>query len=236
MRRDYHNWYSTRLDRHMELLTYGHAGWPVLVFPTARGRFFDYENNGMIQALTPKIDAGELTVFCVDSVDAESWYNGSIHPHERVRRQVAYEEYILFEVVPLMRGANTGQQIGVTGCALGAYHGLNFALRHPDIASASICMSGCFDMRPFMDGYFDNDFYFNSPIDYLPNMNDRWFLDRYQTMKFILAAGNGDVCLSENLRIGDIFDRKNIPHWLDIWTDGEPADWPLWQRMAAKFF
>ncbi len=26
MRRDYHNWFSPRLGRHMELLAYGHSG------------------------------------------------------------------------------------------------------------------------------------------------------------------------------------------------------------------
>jgi esterase/lipase superfamily enzyme len=236
MRRDYHNWHSPRLDRRMELLVFGHGGSPVLVFPTFRGRFFEYEDMGMVHALARKIDAGQLQLFCVDSVDAESWYNRNIHPHERVQRHVTYEEYLLFEVLPFMRGVNGGQQITVSGCSFGGYHALNFALRHPDVATACISMSGAFDLKPFMDGYYDELFYFNNPVDYLPNVNDPWFLDRYQTMKLVLAVGDHDICLSENFRMAGILGAKNIPHWLDVWTGGERHDWPLWQRMAVKFF
>jgi esterase/lipase superfamily enzyme len=236
MRRDYHNWYSNRLDRHMELLAYGHAGTPLLVFPTSRGRFFEYENAGMIHVLASKIEAGELQVLCVDSIDGESWYNRSLHPHDRVRRQISYEDYILFEVVQLMKGKSGAQQISTTGCSLGAYHALNFAMRHPDVANACVAMSGSFDMRPFMDGYYDNDFYFNNPVDYLPNMSDPWFLDRYRQMRLILAVGDWDICLGENYRMAEILGRRGIPHWLDVWSGGEQHDWPLWQRMALKFF
>jgi esterase/lipase superfamily enzyme len=236
MRRDYHNWYSQRLNRNMELLAHGHAGLPILVFPTSQGRFFEYENAGMIDAISQKIDSGNLQVFCVDSVDSESWYNRGIHPHERVMRHIAYESYILYEVVPLIKGVNGAQQICTTGCSLGAYHALNFALKHPDVTSGCIAMSGSFDLKPFMDGYSDNDFYFNSPLDYLPNMNDPWFLERYQKMRLVLAAGDHDICLGENFRMADVLGKKGIPHLLDVWTGGERHDWPLWQRMAVKFF
>jgi esterase/lipase superfamily enzyme len=219
----------------MELLAFGHAGTPVLVFPTSRGRFFEYENSGMVHALGGKIEAGNIHIFCVDSVDSESWYNRSIHPHDRVARQTTYENYILFEVVPLMK-ANGAQQVATTGCSLGAYQALNFAMRHPDVTSACVAMSGSFDMKPFMDGYYDQDFYLNNPVDYIPNVSDPWFLDRYRQMRLILAAGDWDICLGENFRIADILGRKGIPHWLDVWTGGERHDWPLWQAMAVKFF
>lgn len=220
----------------MELLSYGHAGVPVLVFPTSRGRFFEYENAGMIHSLAQKIEAGDIQVFCVDSVDSESWYNRGLHPHDRVRRHIAYEDYVIFEVVPLMKGSSGAQQIATTGCSLGAYHALNFAMRHPDVSSACICMSGAFDMKPFMDGYYDSDFYFNNPVDYLPNTENGWFMDHYSRMRLVLAAGDWDICLGENFRMAEILGRRGIPHWLDVWTGGEKHDWPLWQRMALKFF
>ncbi len=236
MRRDYHNWYSTRVNRHMELLAYGDGGLPVMVFPTSRGRFFEYENAGMIHALSEKIEGRRIQVFCVDSVDHESWYNRSVHPHERVRRQMAYENYLLFEVVPLMKGTSGAQQIATTGCSLGAYQALNFAMRHPDVTSTCISMSGCFDMKRFMDGYYDQDFYFNNPVDYLPNMNEAWFLERYARMRLVLGAGDWDICLGENYRLAEILGRKQIPHWLDVWAGEQRHDWPLWQGMAVKFF
>jgi esterase/lipase superfamily enzyme len=236
MRREYHNWYSGRLGRHMELLVFGHAGAPVLVFPTSRGRFFEYENSGMIQALQSKIDAGNLQLYCVDSVDGESWYNRGVHPHERVARHMAYEDYVLFEVVPLMKKLSGAAKINSTGCSFGGYHCTNFTLRHPDVVSYCVSMSGAFEMKSFMNGYYDNDFYFNNPVDYIPNMNDAWFLDQYKNIKLVLAVGDHDICLGENFRMADILGRKKIPHWLDVWTGGLQHDWPLWQRMANKFF
>jgi esterase/lipase superfamily enzyme len=236
MRRDFHNWYSSRLDRNMEMLVLGEGGLPVLVFPTAHGRFFEYENNGMIQALAQKIEERRVQVFCVDGVNAESWYNHGVHPHVRVMRHIAYENYILYEVAPLMKQLSNQQQLYTTGCGFGGYHALNFALKHPDLTSGCICMSGAFDLRPFMDGYHDSDFYLNNPVDYLPNLNDRWFLDRYQKMRIILAAGDHDICLEENFHMAEVLGKKGIPHLLDVWAGGEANDWPLWQRMARKFF
>jgi len=236
MRRDYHNWYSPRLDRHMELLVFGSGGLPIVVFPTERGRFYDYENNGMIQAVAGPVEAGRLQVFCIDSVDTESWLNRAVHPHERLARHLAYESYVLYEVAPLMKKLSGAAQIGATGCGLGGYHAFNFAMKHPDLTSASISMSGCFDMRRFMDGFYSNEFYFNNPFDYLPNMRDTWFLERYAKMRFILAVGDHDIYLAENVRMKEILSKREISCWLDVWESEETHDWPLWQRMAVKFF
>ncbi len=236
MRRDYHKWYSQRLNRHMELLCYGHAGLPILVFPSSMGKFYEYEDRGMIGVLSQRIEAGHLHVFCVDSVDKESWYNKSIHPHDRVMRQVAYENYCLFEVVPLIRALNPNGSLCTTGCSFGAYQALNFAMKHPDVASHIVAMSGSFDMRSFLGGYYDEDCYFNNPVDYLSHMSDPWFLDRYRRMQIILAAGDWDICLGENYRMAQVLGSKGIPHLLDVWGVHQKHDWPLWQRMAVKFF
>lgn len=236
MRRDYHNWYSHRVNRNMELLSYGHAGLPVLVFPSSMGKFYEFEDRGMIHAIWERIESGHVHVFCVDSTDKESWYNRGLHPHDRVARHVQFEDYLLYEVLPLIRQLNPAQDLCTTGCSFGAYHALNFALKHPDVVTHCVAMSGSFDMKPFLDGYFDDLCYFNSPVDYLPGLGDSWFLERYQRLKLILAAGDWDICLGENYRMAQILGSKGIPHWLDVWTGELKHDWPLWQRMAAKFF
>src|SRR5947209_16427243 len=132
MRRDYVKWHSPSLHREMELLAFGHHGFPVVVFPTSGGRFFEYEERGMVDALAPKIGRGELQVICVDSVDQESWYNRSAHPADRLHRQNAFDAYVTLEVLPFIRHRTTWGQIGTTGCSFGGYHAINFALRHPE--------------------------------------------------------------------------------------------------------
>ena len=44
----------------------------------------------MIDALAPKLEHGGLQLFCVSSIDSESWYNRSTHPRNRVRRHLQY--------------------------------------------------------------------------------------------------------------------------------------------------
>ena len=106
MNREFHKWYSPRLHRDMELLVFGHAGTPTIVFPSSQGRFFEYEDRGMVGALAHKLEHGHLQLYCVDSVDSESWYNRSVHPRQRVERHMTYESYLLDEVVPLIRLKN----------------------------------------------------------------------------------------------------------------------------------
>lgn len=236
MRREYHRWYSPILGRDMELLEFGHSGMPVVVFPTSRGRFFDYEDRGMIAATAWKYEQGLLHAFCVDSVDAESWYNYAASPQHRVWRHNQYERYILEEVLPFIRCRNSAQGLAVTGCSFGGYHAVNIALRHPDVITHCISMGGAFDLKMLMGGYYDREFYFHQPLDYLPNLNDGWYWERYQSLCLVLATGENDICLPDNLRLAEVLRQKSIPHWLDVWGNGAGHDWPWWQQMAVKFF
>ncbi|MBS1853740.1 MAG: esterase family protein [Acidobacteria bacterium] len=236
MRRDYIKWYSPSLGRDMELLAFGHAGFPVMVFPTSGGRFYEYEDRGMVAALAPKIDRGELQVICVDSVDQESWYNRGIHPAGRLHRQNALDAYLALEVVPFVQRRTTWDRMGTTGCSFGGYHAINFALRHPDIVTYAVSMSGAFDIpKRFLDGYYDSNAYFHGPLDYLPGLSDAWYLDRMRGNYYVLAVGNGDALFDQNVKLAHAFGIQQIPHLLDVW-EGFGHDWPWWHQMAHKFF
>ena len=236
MRREYHRWHSPTLNRTMEFLEFGHAGTPLVVFPTSGGKYYEYEDRKMVATLEPQIDAGQIHLFCIDSVDSESWYNKSVHPAERVHRHEQYEGYLFSEVVPFIRSRNNSANLALTGCSFGGYHAINFALRHPDVVTHAVSMGGAYDMHSFMWGYFNEAFYFQQPLDYLPNLNDGWYWDRYQRMKIVLATGEYDICLEDNLRLSRIMTAKSIPHWLDVWGSGTGHDWHWWQEMALKFF
>jgi esterase/lipase superfamily enzyme len=234
MNREYHKWYSSRLGRDMELLVFGHAGTPILVFPTSMGRFYEYSDQGMVGAVAQKIENGELQLFCVDSVDTESWYNKSVHAADRVRRHMRYEDYLTEEVMPFLRHRNWSPRRVATGCSFGAYHALNLALKHPDLITDCITMGGAFDIKQFLDGYYDDNCYYNNPPDYLINMHDDWRQGLYKN--FVLVTGEHDICLRENFRMAHIMGVKGVPHFLDVWKNGTAHDWPWWQDMARKFF
>jgi esterase/lipase superfamily enzyme len=229
MNREYHKWYSGRLHRDMELLVIGHAGTPVLVFPTSMGRFFEYEDNGMPGAVAGKIEAGGLQFFCVDGVDSESWYNKSAHPRDRVLRHMQYESYVLEEVMPFLRHKNWSPRRVTTGCSFGGYHAVNFALKHPGLITDCVSMGGAFDIRQFLYGYYDDNCYFNNPPDYIPNLTGPY-------ANFTLATGEHDMCLGENFRMAHLMGQRHIPHQLDVWHNRTGHDWPWWRHMAQKWF
>jgi esterase/lipase superfamily enzyme len=235
MRRDYHKWFSSRLDREMELLVFGHGGLPAIVFPTSQGRFFEFEDRGMVDSIRAKIEAGQVQLFCVDSVDSESWYNRDVPPRWRIARHMQYESYVMKEVVPLVRKLNQAPHLASIGCSFGGYHAVNIALRHPDVFTAFLSMSGAFDLKNFLSGYYDQDCYFNLPLDYLQGMSDCWYIDRYRHNSYVLATGVHDQCWDANEQLARVFRDKHLPIRLDVWGDGTGHDWPWWQKMMQTY-
>src|SRR5438046_5550642 len=109
MNREYLKGYSRELNREMEMLVFGHAGTPVLVFPTSMGKFFEYEDRGMVTELSEKLETGVMQLYCVDSVDEEALYNNNVHPRVRIARHIQYEDYIKHEVLALIEKKNPGK-------------------------------------------------------------------------------------------------------------------------------
>jgi esterase/lipase superfamily enzyme len=235
MNREYHEWQSGRLGRSMELLVFGHGGLPVLVFPTSGGRFFDFEDRGMIAALAGKIDAGQLQLFCVDSVDGESWYNRQVAPSRRIKRHIEYENYLIDEAVPFIRQRNSDPRLMALGASFGGYHAVNIALRHPFLFSGFLSLSGVFDLTMFLHGYYDQNCFNHLPTHYLPQLNHAPTLERMKSNRYLLATGWDDQCLSHNQRLDYILTEKGVPHALHVWDAQNSHDWPTWQRMAQEY-
>lgn len=63
----------------MPLRVYGHWGVPILVFPCSLGRYYDYENMGMIDAIA-FIDAGiiESSIALIASMPKAETYNFAV--------------------------------------------------------------------------------------------------------------------------------------------------------------
>lgn len=219
----------------MELLVFGHGGPPVVVFPSSMGAFFEYEDRGMVGALAHKLEHGHLQLYCVSSVDSESWYSRRVHPRQRIERHLEYEAYILGDVVPLIRDRNQHPGIGVTGCSFGAYHAMSMALRYPHTFTSCITMSGAFDVTQFLGGYADTDAYLLNPPAFLPALTDPYYLDQFRRNKFVLATGEQDICRQANEEFSGLLDAKGIPHALHVWGSGSKHDWPDWQPMASAY-
>jgi len=232
--REYHRWYSPLLGRDMELLLFGHAGARVLVFPPSMGRFYDWEDRGMIAALQPHLDNGWVQLYCVDSVDAESWYNQAIAPAERARRHSQYDQYLVDEVLPFSLSKNSNPYLITVGASFGAYHAVNFGLRHPEHADRLIGLSGLYDISRFANGSADDTVYFNNPMAFLANEHEPERLRLLRELEIILAIGRDDANSENNVEFANLLARQRIPHVLRLW-DGWAHDWPYWQRMVQLY-
>ena len=213
----------------------------MLVFPTRRGRFFEYEEMGLVDALADRIEQGWLQLFCVDSVDAESIYNRDVHPLDRVSRHNQYEQYILNEVLPLSRRLNPQPFMVSHGCSLGAYHALNIAFRHPKWFGKVVALSGRYDLatsvaefRSLFDEYYNDDIYFHTPNHFLPNLTDEQLLADLRRMDITLAIGQEDPFLNSNLLLSNALNIKQVHHDMYLW-DGRAHQASDWYKMVQLY-
>jgi len=241
MNREYHRWYSPRLQRDMEILVFGHAGAKVLVFPTRDGRFHEYEDLRLVKSLAAKIEAGQLQLWCVDSIDWESFYCFWCPPADRIRRHILFEDYILREVMPLMRQKNPHPCTIAHGCSLGAFHAANIAFRNPHLFQKVTAFSGRYDLtlnvetfHDLFSGHYDENIYFHTPTHFLPNLDCDWRLDHLRRMDIEIAIGSDDPFLANNRHLSDILAAKGIPHKLHVW-EGRAHRGCYWRRMAPLY-
>jgi esterase/lipase superfamily enzyme len=234
MRRDHHSWHSPVLGHRMDLLVFGHDGPAYLVFPTSMGAFYEYEDRGMVGALADKLDGGGLRLFCVQTLDRETFY-AHRPPRERIDRYLTWEHSLLTEVVPFAKSVTGHQTFGVTGCSFGAYHAVTMALRHPDVFTSCVAMGGAFDIGRFLDRYHDLDAYLLCPPWFLPGLTDAWFLERLRQNKWVLVTGEGDICRAATEQLAGIMAARGIPHSLHVWGHGSHHDWPEWTKMARAY-
>jgi esterase/lipase superfamily enzyme len=239
MNREYYKWYSPALNRDMELLVFGHAGNPVLFFPTRSAHFYDYENWNIVGALQDKIESGALQLYCVDSVDIESFY-ADIHPADRIKRHLDYEQYILTEVIPLAQQKNN-RLLTAAGCSLGGYHAANIAFKHPQYFNRVVSMSARYNLtlattafRDLLDGYWDENVYYNMPSMFIPNLTDENILGRLPNLKIIMVVGEEDPFYENNQQLSQALQQKNITHDFYVWE--EEAHRPrYWRKMVQLY-
>ena len=139
----------------------------------------------MIRTLSPYIEQGRIRIFCINGVQSDSFNNKGAHPFHRSWMQAQYDAYIANEVFPFIDSQCQTFGIGIAtlGASLGAYHAANSLFKHPDKVKRCYALSGIYDLRDSMDGMYDDNFYFNNPVDYMANVSDPWFLHQYPELR-----------------------------------------------------
>src|ERR1700727_2307595 len=131
LREEYHKWHSPVIGREFEMLVCGHTGYPLILFPTSKGSYYQNKDQGLIETARWFLENGKVRIYCPDSLDAYSWYNKSTPPAGRAWNHTLYDRLLLEEIVPRAAHETGHSRIAVAGCSFGGYHSANFAFRPP---------------------------------------------------------------------------------------------------------
>lgn len=230
MQEEYIKWYSPNLSMDIDMLTFGYGGYPLLLFPTSQGRYYENKDFKLIDSIQYFINSGKVKVYCPDGIDSLSFYNKGVHPEKRIKNHTWYDRMLLEELVPRAQHETGYHKVITSGCSFGGYHAANFAFRYPWLVSHMFSLSGAFDISGQLDGFYNEDVYFNNPVDYLPDANN----PELWNMKIVLGTSDRDICRPYNEHLSEILHTKGISHWLDIRPDAD-HDWPIWREMLPDY-
>lgn len=234
--------YSKALSRDMSFKTFGDGrGKLAFAFPPQNGRYWDFENFGMVEAIRPFIEDGKIFLVLADSIDWESWsLKGPERP--RIEAQERYYHYVVDELYPeakKLSKAKKRDKALVTGCSMGGVHAGIFFFRRPDLFDSMISLSGTFNAQHFFGPYMDDLIYDNSPSHFLRNMSeDHPYIKLYNQSKIITCVGQGaweEMLLKGTRELDRILTEKGIRHFSDYWGFDVNHDWPWWQKQLPYF-
>ncbi len=238
MERNLFSWYSPSLSKDMPIATYGYYGFALLLVPTAAADYLEYERFQLLDFLQPFIDGGKLKVYSINSINNESWLNNEMHPYDKAIRHQQFNAYVHNEVIPYIRN-NSSQEtpIYTCGASFGALHSANLFFQRPDLINGCIAMSGVYNLMEYTKGYYDENVYFNSPMHYMPNLNDHNILEQIRRSNHLhIFSGSGPYEDPNSSReFASILYNKGINYELDIWGAEWGHDWPTWRALLPHY-
>jgi esterase/lipase superfamily enzyme len=231
---------SRHVGRDVLVARWGWWGKPVLLFPTAGGDAEECERFKMIQVLRPLIEAGRVKVYSCDSVGGQALTQRRDHPPGWYpRMQNLFDRFVSEEFVPWIRRDCESADIGIVtaGSSIGAFNAAAAVCRHPDAFETAIAMSGTFDVSKWMEpGDLDLEFYFTSPIHFLPNLPEGPQLSKLRTRFLLIPTGEGDYeDPAQSWRLAKVLGSRGIPNRVDLWGPTYRHDWNTWREMLPKY-
>lgn len=230
-------WHSGRLHQDISLVRWGHFGQPVLIFPTAGGDAEEIERMLLIKVLDPLLADGRVKVYSCDSVAGKALANKEGSVAHRCWMMNQFQEYVAAEVVPAIRQDCGDDNIEVlaTGASIGAFNAVAVACRYPHLFKGAVGMSGSYDLERLMKFEGNEDYFFSSPLAFLPGLEGP-ALDRLRTRMIVLPYGQGRwENPDEAWRMADLLGAKGVPNRVDPWGPEYDHDWPTWRDMLPKY-
>lgn len=230
-------WHSPQLEQEVQLVRWGHFGTPVLLFATAGGDAEEVERFHLIRMLEPLLDAGRIKVYSTDSVAGRAWISGEHSAEYCSRLQNRFDAFIYREATPaIRRDCNSADiEIIAAGASIGAFNAVATVCRHPDAYRLAIAMSGTYDLSKYLEGRYNHDFYFSSPLHFLPGL-EGGTLEALQQRLILMPTGEGDwEDIGESWRMARVLGSKQIPNRVDPWGPEYHHNWVTWREMLPKY-
>ncbi len=237
MQKESSRWYSTRLEQDVQLVRWGHFGTPVLLFPTAGGDAEEVERFHLVRVLEPLVDAGRIKVYSTDSIAGRTWISGEHSGEFCSRVQNLFDDFIYREVTPAIRSDCGVEDIEIiaTGASIGAFNAVATVCRHPDAYKMAIAMSGTYDLSKYLQGRMNLDFYFSSPLHFVPGLEGPQ-LEQLRSRLIVMPSGEGDYeDIGESWRMAGVLGAKGVPNRVDPWGPQWHHDWETWREMLPKY-
>lgn len=230
-------WFSPRVEQEVQLVRWGSFGTPVLLFPTAGGDAEEVERFHLIRVLEPLLQAGRIKVYSTDSIAGKAWTSGQHSGEFCSKLQDRFDAMIYYEVTPAIRKDCNSADIEIiaTGASIGAFNAVATVCRHPDAYKTAIAMSGTYDLSKYLQGRFNQDFYFSSPLHYLPELQGPQ-LEMLRKRLIIISTGEGNYeDIGQSWRLARVLGAKGVPNRVDSWGPEYHHDWVTWREMLPKY-
>lgn len=221
--------------RGVHLWTYGYAGLPVIAFPTAGGYAHEWQQHGSVGVLADWLAEGRIRLYCPETNAAEVWVHPTTDVSHRMRRNAAYEHYIVHELMPRIQRETGHRQAVTIGASVGALYAVNMGLKYPHLFKKAIGLSGRYNARSFTDDRDHDDLYYANPLAYAWNLNGEHLQHIRQNTQVTLVCGQGaheGRCLGDTRQLGAALHNVGAPVWLDLWGKDVSHDWHWWQRQT----
>lgn len=230
-------WHSPHVEQEVQLVRWGTFGTPVLLFPTAGGDAEEVERFHLIGVLAPLIESGRIKVYSIDSIAGKAWISKQHSAEFCSYLQNMFDALVYQEIVPAIRHDCESPDIEIitAGASIGAFNAVATVCRHPDVFRLAIAMSGTYDLSKYLEGRFIQDFYFASPLHFLPGLQGPQ-LEQLRQRLIVLPSGQGDFeDIGESWRMAQILGARGIPNRVDPWGTEWRHDWVTWREMLPKY-
>jgi esterase/lipase superfamily enzyme len=218
---------------------FGHAGLPLIAFPSNAGVAHEWQKSGMIEALAPLIARGRMRVYCPETNVSRS-FSGDGPLEHRMAHHHAYERFVLETLVPYIERecGMRGVPITASGCSVGALYTALFVLKFPETFRRGLCLSGRYRAARFFGGAYNEDVYFNDPLAFLPGLEGAALERVRRQVHLTVVVGRGrheGGCIPETGELGQWLDKKGIPNHVAFWGHDSAHDYHWWARQARHY-